>query len=428
MILQLESFRKYLIQKTKLNNSTQKWTVYWANKLLTPLDDKRPREESFTAIKKMVENYYNDFVVSQALEAVRLYWAFIDGTDTIDRESEQPKPITSPWTPQFEEWSRKAREVLRLRHRSVRTEKAYMGWIERFFEHVAQRSPQPRELTADDVRAFLSYLAVDKAVSASTQSQAFNALLMLYRFVLSVEIDGLSSVAKARRKPKLPTVLTKEEVASILSKMKMPDRLMAQLIYAAGLRLEECLSLRVKDLDFEGEALTVRSGKGNKDRITLFPPVLHPVLRRHLAELKIAWERDRRKSLPGVKIPEALARKYPGMSTEWAWYWLFPSARACADPRGTEQVLWHLHPSVLQRSFHEAVRAAGVAKQATVHTLRHSFATHLIEDGYDIRTVQELLGHDNVQTTMVYTHVAVKNKRGVRSPLASITVDEDFDP
>lgn len=328
----------------------------------------------------------------------------------------------------------KTREIIKLKHRSYRTEKSYLGWLERFFrfleEHrsIARRfgattvtgdrsDDRSSPITADDLRAFLGFLAAEGSVSSGTQDQAFNALLLFFRYVLVKDVEGLCSVLRAKRRQRLPVVFTREEVALVLDALKNPYRLMAALIYGGGLRLEECLSLRIKDLDFENETLIVRAGKGDKDRLTLLPPVLFGDLGRHVHEIKLLWEEDRRLDEPGVKVPMGLDRKYPGVGKRWEWFWVFPARGFCTDQRTGERIRWHLHPSVLQKRVHTAIATAGICKPASVHTLRHSFATHLVEDGYDIRTVQELLGHSNVQTTMIYTHVAVRNKRGVRSPL-----------
>lgn len=330
----------------------------------------------------------------------------------------------------------KTREIIKLKHRSYRTEKSYLAWMERFFrfleEHrgIARRfgtggvtggrsDDRVSPITADDLRAFLGFLAAEGSVSSGTQDQAFNALLLFFRYVLVKDIEGLCSVLRAKKKRRLPVVFSREEVALVLDALKNPYRLMAALIYGGGLRLEECLSLRIKDLDFKNETLIVRAGKGDKDRLTLLPPVLFGDLARHVHEIRLLWEADRRLDEPGVKVPMGLDRKYPGVGKRWEWFWVFPARGFCTDPRTGERIRWHLHPSVLQKRVHTAITAAGICKPASVHTLRHSFATHLVEDGYDIRTVQELLGHSNVQTTMIYTHVAVRNKRGVRSPLSA---------
>ncbi len=320
---------------------------------------------------------------------------------------------------------KQVRELLKLKHRSLRTEKTYLGWTRRFLDFVWSKR-LVREvngtflLSVDLLRTFLSHLAIDARVSASTQEQALNALLVLYRMVLYVDIEGLSSVLRAKKRKRLPVVLSREEVSKLLAKLKQPFRLMASLMYGCGLRLEECLSLRVKDINFADETIEVRSGKGGKDRLTVLPAVLKPDLEGYLRGLRERWEEGRRRDLPGVFLPEALDRKYVSLSKEWGWFWMFPSISPCANTRTGEIAFWHMHPSVIQKKIKEGIQRAGIVKLASAHTLRHSFATHLLEDGYDIRTIQELLGHSSVQTTMIYTHVAVRNKRGVRSPLESL--------
>ena len=290
-----------------------------------------------------------------------------------------------------------------------------MHWLRAFRlqnDHVAVGM-----LNDGHVRAFLTYLALDRHVAFATQRQAFNALLFFYRYVLEREIPSLSSSVIGHYKRKLPVVLTREEIHQVFQHLRDPYLLMARIIYGGGLRLDECLSLRVKDLNIAEGTMIVRSGKGNKDRLTLLPHALAADLRTHLDEVRHLYESDRKLEHPGVPLPGALAQKYPTAATEWAWFWVFPSQRLSFDPRTRAGGRYHAYPSSLQRWFHQAVKDSGIAKQASVHTLRHSFATHLIEDGYDIRTVQELLGHSDVSTTMIYTHVATRNKLGVISPL-----------
>lgn len=329
------------------------------------------------------------------------------------------------WTVYASKLVRQVRELMRLKHRSIRTEKTYLAWTRRFLDYVWEKKLVRAvnggfQFSADQLRAFLSHLAIDARVSAATQEQALNALLVLFRLVLRVEIDGLSSVLRAKKRKRLPVVLSREEVSALLGTLRQPFRLMASLMYGCGLRLEECLSLRVKDINFADETIEVRSGKGGKDRLTVLPGVLRRDVELYLEDLKLRWETARKRDLPGVFLPEALDRKYVSLSKEWGWYWVFPSISPCANTRTGEVAFWHMHPSVIQKKIKEGMRRAGVVKLASAHTLRHSFATHLLEDGYDIRTIQELLGHSNVQTTMIYTHVAVRNKRGVRSPLENL--------
>ncbi len=308
--------------------------------------------------------------------------------------------------------------LMRLRHLSRRTEQTYATWIGQFRSFV--NDEDCTRLTDDDVRRFLSWLAVEKRVAAPTQRLAFSALLFLYRNVLGVEIENLTTVVRPRIAQRLPVVLSPEEVKKVLSCMKGTYLLMATIIYGGGLRLQECLSLRVKDVDFDRSCLTIRCGKGGKDRETLLPTRICAQLKKHLGAVRSRYEKDQRSSIGGVIIPDSLDRKWPTASHEWGWYWVFPANELSIDPVSRAIRRSHICPTTLQKAFREAVRRAGIVKHATIHTLRHSFATHLIERGYDIRTIQELMGHSDVSTTMIYTHVATKNKLGVASPLDTL--------
>jgi len=269
----------------------------------------------------------------------------------------------------------------------------------------------------NDLQDFLSHLAVEKNVSASTQNQALNALVFLYRNVLGKNTENELSAVRASTRRRLPIVLTPQEIERIFECLDGVPRLMAMLIYGCGLRLQECLRLRIKDVDLEQNMVIVRSGKGDKDRRTVLPESLKDEITRHSAAVKSVYEKDRKENISGVWLPDALERKYPNAGKEWAWFWLFPAKSLSIDPYTSLVRRHHVHPASLQKTFYDALRKAGIAKQASVHTLRHSFATHLLENGYDIRTIQELLGHTNLQTTMIYTHVASKNILGVKSPL-----------
>jgi integron integrase len=307
------------------------------------------------------------------------------------------------------------RSVITVRHYSRRTEKAYIGWIKRFIFFHGVRHPD--EMGEREVMAFLSDLAVRQRVSASTQTQAFSALLFLYREVLGRRLEGLEEGVRAKRPVRLPVVLSRDEVRAVLDRLQGGPWLMAALIYGSGLRILECARLRVKDLDFTRAEILVRDGKGRKDRTTLLPGRLVDPLRAHLERVHAQHEEDLARGGGRVPLPEALARKYPGANAEWAWQWVFPASRSYLSPQLGIRCRHHVHETVLQRAFHEAVRCAGITKHATCHTLRHSFATHLLEAGYDIRTIQELLGHNDVSTTMIYTHVLNRGGLGVRSPL-----------
>jgi len=308
----------------------------------------------------------------------------------------------------------RVRGVLRARHFSRRTEDAYVAWIRRFILFHGTRHPDG--LGAPNVAGYLSHLASRCQVSASTQNQAFSALLFLFREVLGRELVGLEQVPRARLPEHLPVVLSREEVIAVLGRMHGTPRLMASLMYGAGLRLLECCRLRVKDVDFSRQELLVHDGKGRKDRVTVLPGRLVPSLRAHLERVERQHLADLEGCAGYVALPGALARKFPNANREWPWQWVFPATRVYTDAATGERRRHYLHESLLQREFAAAVRAVKLAKPATCHTLRHSFATHLLETGYDIRTIQELLGHSDVSTTMIYTHVLNRGGRGVRSP------------
>ena len=308
-----------------------------------------------------------------------------------------------------------AREKMRTRHLSLRTEHAYLQWLRRYVAFHAPR--HPRELGAAGLEAFLTHLAVKRKVSAATQSQALQALLFLYRQVLEIRLPWLANVTRAARPKRLPVVLERAEVRSLLAQLQGAPWLVASLLYGSGLRLTEGLRLRVKDLALERGELIVRDGKGGRDRLTMLPQALHLPLRAHLARLREWFEEERRRGAPGVTLPHALARKYPQAAVQWGWQYLFPAARLCRDPYSGKPLRPHLHEKGVQRAVQAAVRRAGLSRPASCHTLRHSFATHLLEDGYDVRTLQELLGHSDLKTTMIYTHVLSKGAGGVRSPL-----------
>ncbi len=307
------------------------------------------------------------------------------------------------------------RDRIRARHMSYRTENTYLYWIRRFIRFHKLR--HPREMGGPEIEEFLTSLAVKNKVSASTQNQALAAVLFLYRGVLELDLPWLANVIRAKRPQHLPVVLTRAEVQQVLANMRGTEWLIASLLYGAGMRVTECLQLRVKDLELSRRELLIRDAKGQKDRVTVLPDMLVPHLRDHLIRVRVLYEADRRVNRPGVSLPFALRRKYPQAATSWAWHWVFPARIFCRDPYSGETVRFHLHPQNIQRSVKQAIRAAGIEKPASCHTFRHCFATHLLEDGYDIRTVQELLGHSDVKTTMIYTHVLNRGGRGVKSPL-----------
>lgn len=311
------------------------------------------------------------------------------------------------------------RSRIRVKHYSSSTEKTYIGWIRRYILFHGKR--HPNELGGEEVEAFLTHLAVNRRVSASTQNQALAAILFLYKEVLDIDLPWLEGVTRARRSRKIPVVLTPNEVQEILLRLKGSWWLLASLLYGTGMRLMEGLRLRVQDIDFERREIVVRSGKGDKDRITMLPEALISHLKAHLKKAKALHQSDLMEGFGEVYLPFALERKYPNAGKEWGWQYIFPSVNRSVDPRSGVTRRHHLDAKGLQRAMRKAVKSAGVVKRATPHTLRHSFATHLLERGQDIRTVQELLGHKDLSTTQIYTHVLNRGGLGVLSPLDSLT-------
>jgi integron integrase len=308
----------------------------------------------------------------------------------------------------------RVRTAARLRHFSRRTEEAYVAWIRRFVLHHGRR--HPREMGAPEVVEFLSHLAVQGRVSASTQNQALSALVFLYRVVLERELQGLDTAARARRPQRLPVVLSAQQVRALLAGMSGVNHLVALLLYGGGLRLLEALRLRIKDLDPERRQIAVRQGKGQRDRMVPFPSVAIEPLRVHVERVAALHRQDLEEGLGFAPLPDALHRKYPRAGFEWAWQYVFPATRIGIDEASGRRFRHHLHETVIQRAVKVAALRAGLGKRVTCHTLRHTFATHLLESGADIRTVQELLGHRDVRTTMIYTHVSNRGPLGVRSP------------
>ncbi|MBU4318142.1 MAG: integron integrase [Proteobacteria bacterium] len=264
---------------------------------------------------------------------------------------------------------------------------------------------------------FLSYLAVERNVAKATQNQAFNAILFFYRHVLEKEVGSIASAVRAKRGTRLPVVLSRDEVTRLINHLSGVPGLMAKILYGSGLRLNECTRLRIQDLDFERNTIIVRGAKGDKERETIFPEEIVDDVKSHLEKTRLAFEADRKATVPGVHLPGALDRKYPNAAKQWIWYWVFPSGKLSVDPRSKLIRRHHISPDFIQKAIKKASDATALSKKVTTHTLRHSFATHLLEDGYDIRTIQQLLGHADLETTMIYTHVAKKNMLGVRSPL-----------
>jgi len=407
----LNQFKEYLLQQGTIQSHHVLYYVKWVADCYAFLD--APDSSVINSDQKKhflvhMAKSHEEWQVKQADTALRLYQYFLS----------QELKASATATGTSGEWKtleERLREALRLRQRSYSTEKTYTTWVRGFRAFVNDK--EPKLLEGRDLQDFLSHLAVEKRVSPSTQNQALNAIVFFYRHVLDKDIEGEISAVRARQRRRLPVVLTAKEVKSLFDRMKGVHRLMAMLIYGCGLRLQECLGLRIKDIDLEQNLIMIRAGKGDKDRRTVLPEALKDDLIHHIAGVRTLYDQDRSKNLNGVALPDALERKYPNAAKEWRWFWLFPSKSLSVDPRTHVVRRHHIHPAALQKAFKTAIAEVGMTKQASVHTLRHSFATHLLENGYDIRTIQELLGHRNLQTTMIYTHVATKNILGVKSPL-----------
>ena len=310
---------------------------------------------------------------------------------------------------------------MRKRNLSHRTQKAYLGWMRRFWQFHDRRDPA--ELGPAHVSAFLTHLAVERNVAASTQNQAIAALLFLYKHVLGLELPWLDDLVRAKRPQKLPVVMSRGEVVAVIGEMSGVTRDMATLLYGSGLRVSECCGLRVQDIDFDANQIVVRRGKGDKDRATMLPQAVQPALREHLILVQEQHQADLRAGQGTVELPYALARKCPNAATEWPWQWVFPATRHYVHDDTGLRRRHHLHPTVLQREVRQAVIASGITKRASCHTFRHSFATHLLEDGTDIRTLQTLMGHKDIRTTMIYTHVLNRGPSGVQSPADRLLLD-----
>ena len=309
----------------------------------------------------------------------------------------------------------KVRFKIRRKNYSYHTEKSYTRWIVRFIKFCGTR--HPLEIQPKEIEHFLNYLAVDRKVAASTQNQALCAIIFLYKQVLGKQLPEFEHIQWAKKPKNLPVVLTRDEVRKVLSHLDGVPLLLARLLYGSGLRISEAIRVRVKDVDFGYRQLLVRNGKGNKDRITVLPSIAVESLRKQINKVDLLHKRDLKRGYGNVQLPNALAKKYPGASSSLKWQYLFPSHRISADPRTGTKHRYHISDTYIQRKLHRAVKLSGISKRASCHTLRHSFATHLLEDNYDIRTIQELLGHKNVKTTMIYTHVVNQGGKGVKSPV-----------
>jgi integron integrase len=417
----LPEFQQYLLSRKLVPEKNAPYYAYWVSRYLT-FANRLENMDKAEMLQRFLDDlqshqHMEDWQVQQARDAVQLYTNHCLGGKNTDVSTAVSNILTGDFDP--DGIMDKLREAIRIKHYSYSTERTYRDWVKRFFEYTSKvRGGAIRDTPGvEDIRDFLSYLAVSRNVSASTQNQAFNALLFLFRSVLNIEIGDLNSTVRAKRGPKLPVVLTVEEVRHLFSFMEGTPLLMTQLLYGAGLRLMELFRLRVKDIDFGAGLILVRAAKGDKDRSTILPVGIREALRQHLDEVKALHERDLAAGFGEVYLPDALVRKYPNAAREWKWQYAFPSAKLSVDPRSGKVRRHHLSEKSIQNTVATAVKKAGIAKHVTVHTLRHSFATHLLMNGVNIREIQELLGHKNVETTMIYTHVMRDMANAPTSPL-----------
>lgn len=421
----LAEFEDFLKRHRLVIPEKARFYVYWVDRFLKYLQNRpsKPAAQIVSSYLEVMETdpRFADWQVKQAADAILLYAdkylkpkpSLLSSNGSI--ESKPMGPNNGRNSAYWKEIFNKLHESMRLRHYSPRTEKSYRIWINKFRKYFNNR--EPLTLEGADVKKFLSHIALHDRVSASTQNQAFNALLYLFRNILQKNLSDLADTVRARQKRRLPVVLTREEIHHLFSFLESPYLLMAQLLYGSGLRLMECIRLRVKDIDFANNLLIIRAGKGEKDRTTILPDKIKESLREHLQRTKKFHDQDLAKGYGITTLPDALAKKYTNANKEWAWQWVFPSKSLVVHSVIGMVLRHHVQPSTLQRIVKEAIRKSEISKPSSCHTLRHSFATHLLEAGYNIRTIQELMGHKNVNTTMIYTHVARKSYSDISSPL-----------
>lgn len=395
-----------------------KFYVIWLNKFIAFYSgslDHVSNKDINMFLNQLKEDEFAAWQIDQARNAVILYIEKYCGKTIVSAlQSEKETSVNSPTIATWQQAKERFTELIRLRHYAYNTEKTYQEWIRRFLLYTKLGTPQ--QASSEHVKQFLAYLAVERKVTASTQNQAFNALLFLFRDVLGIEFGDFRNTIRAKKNQRVPVVLTIDEIKAVFAHIKGVMELALTLIYASGIRVTECVRLRVQDLDFGNHSLIIRSGKGDKDRVTLLPEFLHEQLKIHLKNIKSIHENDLKLGHGAVYLPDALERKYPRANQEWRWQYVFPAAGLAIDPRSGIIRRHHVDQQTLQRAMKHAVIQAGLTKKASVHTLRHSFATHLLQSGYDIRTIQDLLGHKDVTTTMIYTHVIKSGPHGVKSP------------
>jgi integron integrase len=419
--LNLNEYAEFLLRKSLVDEKHARYYVYWTRKFLSgetlnPQSSLQERVQEF--LETMRQNGSEDWQVRQAETAVRIYFTnFRQNTDWL--KAMPGVNVTENGETNVQAALEAMRSVMRTKHYAYRTEETYLDWSRRYFKYVETTDGTQGHVrvTPESVKCFLTYLATKQEVGAVTQNQALCAVLLLFRDVLRMDIGDLTHAVRARRGIRLPVVLTVDETRRVLQRMTGTSRLMAEVLYGGGLRVTECCRLRVKDVDFDDGLIFVRAGKGDKDRATLLAESVYPGLRDHLLRVKALHDKELAAGMGEVWLPDALARKYPNAPKEWGWQYVFPSASLSTDPRSGKVRRHHVSDSFIQKAVRDAVQRAEIPKPVSVHTLRHSFATHLLLAGVDIRQIQDYLGHANVETTMIYTHVVKGLRAPARSPL-----------
>lgn len=421
----LPEFQEFLTSRKLVPEKSVSYYARWVSKFLGFANNSGEESRDLLIRKFLIclaaQGEFADWQIKQAEEALKLYSGQFLSKNADARQENllNPQKVSLP----ISEIINKMREAIRLRHYSYKTERSYTDWAKRFYayiEEVKKKGAQDGRLGSEDVRNFLSYLAIQRRVSSSTQNQAFNALLFLFREVLEVELKDLDKAVRAKRGSKVPTVLTIGEVEALFRHIEGKGRLIMQLLYGSGLRLMELARLRVQDIDFSSNTIFIRAAKQDKDRTTMLPDKIKNDLCLHLERVKELREKDLKAGYGEVYLPDALSRKYPNAAKDWRWQYVFPSPNLSVDPRSGKARRHHISDKSIQQAVKKAADAAGIVKRVSVHTLRHSFATHLLMNGVNIREVQELLGHNNVETTMIYTHVLRNMSNAPKSPLDSL--------
>jgi len=418
----LPDFQKFIISSGFAAENNAPYCALWVSKFLKFSNSKEmvPNENRLKDfLAELSLKNMEDWQLKQAEEAIRIY---LEKFSCLKGNSQKPK-IRKDSSADEQKIINDLKNAIRLKHFAYSTERTYVDWAKRFFEYLMQQESKNialDSLNSQDVRNFLNMLAVEQRISASSQNQAFNALLFLFRNVFNLELKEMDKTVRAKRGVKLPVVLSIAEVQKIMQNMEGMNLLLVRTLYGTGMRLMELARLRVKDIDFGSNLIFVRAGKGDKDRATMLPELIRNDLKNHLREVEKVHQEDLKAGFGEVFLPEALSRKYPQAGKDWAWQYVFPSAKLSVDPRSGKIKRHHISPSTIQKTVANAVRKAGIAKQVSVHTFRHSFATHLMMNGVNIREIQDLLGHKHVETTMIYTHVMRNMSNAPKSPLDTL--------